>query len=134
MPGVLYFETEPRLRPNLLVIKVQPEEGVALQFNAKKMGATEGVVPVRMDFCQNCELPHNSPEAYERLIADAIRGDTTLFTRWDEVEYQWRFIDTIIKTWQDTEPGFPNYEAGTWGPEEAEALLRRDGRRWHIFD
>ena len=134
MPGVLYFETEPRLRPNLLVIKVQPEEGVALQFNAKKMGATEGVVPVRMDFCQHCELPHNSPEAYERLIADAIRGDTTLFTRWDEVEYQWRFIDTIIKTWQDTEPGFPNYEAGTWGPEEAEALLRRDGRRWHIFD
>jgi glucose-6-phosphate 1-dehydrogenase len=134
MPGVLYFASEPRLQPNLLVIKVQPEEGVALQFNAKKMGGTEGIVPVKMEFCQNCEFPHHSPEAYERLIADAIRGDTTLFTRWDEVEHQWRFIDSIVEVWQEASPSFPNYGAGTWGPREADELLRQDGRQWHVSD
>lgn len=133
MPGVLYFAAEPRLQPNLLVIKVQPEEGVALQFNAKEMGTTDGIVPVKMAFCQNCEFPHQSPEAYERLIADAMRGDTTLFTRWDEVEHQWRFIDTIAAAWQDTTPSFPNYEAGKWGPREADELLERDGRQWHLL-
>lgn len=133
MPGVLYFAAEPRLRPNLLIIKVQPEEGVALQFNVKEMGTSDGIVPVIMDFCQNCEFPHQSPEAYERLIADALRGDTTLFTRWDEVAHQWRFIDTIAAAWQNTTPCFPNYKAGTWGPREADELLEGDGRQWHLL-
>jgi glucose-6-phosphate 1-dehydrogenase len=134
MPGVLYFASETPLQPNLLIIKVQPEEGVALQFNVKEMGTKGGIVPVQMDFCQNCLFPNQSPEAYERLIADVIRGDTTLFTGWDEVEHQWRFIDSIAEAWQGVSSGFPNYRAGTWGPKEAEELLRRDGRQWHLLE
>lgn len=130
LPDVLYFSAEPPVQPNLLVIKVQPEEGVAVQFNVKELGARGGIVPVQMDFCQNCLFPHQSPEAYERLISDGIRGDTTLFTRWDEVEHQWSFVDTIAEAWQQAPVDFPNYAAGTWGPPAADELLRRDGRQW----
>ena len=69
-------------------------------------------------------------DAYERLLYDVLRGDSTLFTRWDEVEHSWRFIDSIAKVWEDTAPNFPNYEAGSWGPEEARILIERDNRVW----
>ncbi|TYO96875.1 glucose-6-phosphate dehydrogenase [Desulfallas thermosapovorans] len=133
LPKILYARQNGQLQPNLLVIKIQPQEGVFFQFNAKKQGTVCRIVPVQMDFCQNCAGELNSPEAYERLLFDALRGDSTLFTRWDEVEYSWRFVDTIAATWRQHAPAFPNYPAGNWGPREAEELIARDGRRWlHI--
>lgn len=130
IPEILYWKEFENLKPNLLVIRIQPMEGIFMQFNAKKPGTETQIVPVQMDFCQNCEIGSNSPEAYERLLYDVMKGDSTLFTRWDEVEYSWRFIDTIAKAWEREKPLFPNYDAGTWGPKEADELLRKDGRKW----
>ncbi|SNX52705.1 glucose-6-phosphate dehydrogenase [Thermoanaerobacterium sp. RBIITD] len=130
LPGILFFKENGGLTPNLLVIKIQPEEGVFLQFNAKKPGTSNKIIPVQMDFCQNCQVGSNSPEAYERLIYDALRGDSTLFTRWDEVEYSWKYVDKIAEVWRNEKPNFPNYEAGTWGPIEADKLILKDNFKW----
>ncbi|SFH24980.1 glucose-6-phosphate 1-dehydrogenase [Desulfotomaculum arcticum] len=130
LPRVLYARLFGQLNPNLLVIKIQPKEGVFFQFNAKKPGTESIIVPVQMDFCQNCRLDNNSPEAYERLLFDILRGDSTLFARWDEVEYSWRFVDNIASAWQEQQPEFPNYAAGSTGPAAAQTLLARDGREW----
>jgi len=129
-PKVLYFKEFEGLKPNALVIKIQPQEGVLLQFNAKRPGTGNQIIPVAMDFCQNCAVGAISPDAYERLLYDVLRGDSTLFTRWDEVEYSWKFIDNIATAWEEITPDFPNYPAGSWGPKEAIELIGRDGRRW----
>ena len=130
-PGVLYFgQKHHMLGPNLLVIKIQPEEGIFLQFNAKQPGTQSTIVPVKMDYCQNCHAGINSPEAYERLLADVMRGDSTLFTRWDEVEYAWHFVDQIASLWEKTGAGVELYPAGDWGPVAADRLLARHGHRW----
>ncbi len=129
LPGVLYFQNE-TLDSNVLVIRVQPDEGVYLKFNAKQPGTGETIVPVTMDFCQNCMEGYNSPEAYERLLYDVIRGDSTLFTRWDEVEHSWRFVDKIAQFWKGSREDIPIYPSGTWGPVQSELLLREDGRDW----
>ncbi|WP_339062383.1 glucose-6-phosphate dehydrogenase [Tepidibacillus marianensis] len=127
----LYFkEFSQYLTPNLLVIRIQPLEGVYLQFNAKQPGTKNYIVPVKMDFCQNCQVGSNSPEAYERLLYDVMRGDSTLFTRWDEVEYSWKLVDSIEEVWKNQPIDFPNYESGRWGPKEADELLQRDQRNW----
>jgi len=118
------------LTPNTLVIKVQPTEGVYLQFNAKLPGTRKKIIPVQMDFCQNCQIGLNSPEAYEILLHDVMRGDATLFARWDEVFNSWTYIDAIRNVWEKAEPNFPNYESGTNGPKEATELLEVDGREW----
>lgn len=130
LPGILYFKEFDGLAPNLLVIKIQPLEGVFFQFNAKEPGAKNKIIPVQMNFCQNCSEESNSPEAYERLLADIIQGDSTLFTRWDEVDYSWKYVDPITKVWNESPPNFPNYSAGAWGPEAADRLLKADGRQW----
>ena len=130
LKNVLYFKEFEDLQPNLLVIKVQPREGVFFQFNGKKPGVGNTIIPVQMDFCQNCQFENNSPEAYERLLYEVMKGDSTLFTRWDEVEYSWKFVDTILGTWRNIKPQFPNYESGGWGPRAADELLERDGRFW----
>ena len=119
---------------NYLVIKVQPQEGIFIQFNAKKPGAAQEIVPVKMDFCQNCQVGINSPEAYERLLYDVIRGDATLFARWDEVYYSWVFIDKIIQSWEKETPNFPNYKDGGWGPKEAQLMLQKNNLGWIIID
>lgn len=129
LPNILYTK-ENDLAPNLLVIRIQPREGVMFQFNGKKPGTGNEIIPVQMDFCQNCMLENNSPEAYERLLFDVIKGDSTLFTRWDEVEYSWKFIDSIMKIWEAQDYEFTSYESGTSGPEEAHELLAKDGRQW----
>ncbi len=129
-PEVLYFKEFQSLQSNLLVIKIQPREGAFLQFNAKKPGARNEIIPVAMDFCQNCHIDAESVDAYERLLYDVLRGDSTLFTRWDEVEHSWRFIDSIAKAWEDEDPDFPNYPAGSWGPDKARELIERDQRIW----
>lgn len=132
LPGVLYFGQE-ELGPNVLVIRLQPDEGIYLQFNAKKPGAQSLIQPVSMDFCQNCLNGFNSPEAYERLLYDVMRGDSTLFTRWDEVEYSWKFVDQVAKWWEESKVPISIYPSNSWGPQASAELLKQEGRDWVRF-
>jgi glucose-6-phosphate 1-dehydrogenase len=118
------------LRPNLLLVHVQPDEGVSLAIGAKVPGQGMRIRTVHMDFMYGGTFRTDLPEAYERLILDAMLGDQTLFTRSDEVEEQWALVDAIVAAWARDRPAFPNYPAGTWGPVTAEGLMRRDGREW----
>jgi glucose-6-phosphate 1-dehydrogenase len=118
------------LRPNVLLIHVQPDEGVSLAIGAKVPGAGMSIRTVHMDFLYGGAFRTGLPEAYERLILDAMLGDATLFTRADEVDEQWALVDSIVAAWKRDRPSFPNYEAGTWGPRSAAELLERDGRSW----
>jgi glucose-6-phosphate 1-dehydrogenase len=118
------------LRPNLLLVHVQPDEGVSLAIGAKVPGQGMRIRTVHMDFMYGGTFRTDLPEAYERLILDAMLGDQTLFTRSDEVEEQWALVDAIVAAWARDRPAFPNYPAGTWGPVTAEELMRRDGREW----
>jgi glucose-6-phosphate 1-dehydrogenase len=118
------------LRPNVLLVHVQPDEGVSLAIGAKVPGQGMMIRTVHMDFLYGGAFRTAMPEAYERLILDTLLGDGTLFTRADEVEEQWLLVDTIVAAWQRDKPGFPNYAAGTWGPPSADDLLHRDGRSW----
>jgi glucose-6-phosphate 1-dehydrogenase len=118
------------LRPNVLLVHVQPNEGVALEIGAKVPGQGMAIRTVHMDFLYGGAFRTGLPEAYERLVLDAMLGDATLFTRTDEVEEQWALVDAIVSGWSRDRPSFPNYEAGTWGPSAAVELLARDGRRW----
>ena len=118
------------LRPNLLIIHIQPDEGVSLEVGAKVPGQGMTIRSVHMDFLYGGAFRTELPEAYERLILDAMLGDATLFTRTDEVEEQWKLVDAIVAQWQRDRPTFPNYEAGTWGPSASDELMRRDGRSW----
>ncbi len=113
---------------NIMVIRVQPYEGITLQFNAKVPGNKVIIDNVDMDFCHECKFGPNSPEAYERLLFDAMNGDQTLFTRWDEVENAWKIIEPLLRDFNDLNPC--KYEAGTWGPIEADKLIEKDGRKW----
>jgi glucose-6-phosphate 1-dehydrogenase len=112
--------------PNQLVLTLQPNEGVSLKLGAKIPGTRMIIRPVNMEFLYGTSFLSQSPEAYERLITDAMRGDATLFTRNDEVEAQWRICDPIVGTWAHTPGPLPQYEAGSQGPAEAAALLRAD--------
>jgi glucose-6-phosphate 1-dehydrogenase len=118
------------LRPNVLLIHVQPDEGVSLAIGAKVPGAGMSIRTVNMDFLYGGAFRTGLPEAYERLILDAMLGDATLFTRADEVDEQWALVDTIVAAWKRDRPNFPSYAAGTWGPAAAETLIQRDGRSW----
>jgi glucose-6-phosphate 1-dehydrogenase len=117
--------------PNALILRIQPDEGIALKFGAKEPGQTMKVDPVTMDFRYSEFFGASQPEAYERLLMDAMHGDSTLFARRDEVEAAWERVTPLLDVWRDNPPvDHPNYEAGTWGPDAAVALLARDGRRW----
>jgi glucose-6-phosphate 1-dehydrogenase len=118
------------LRPNVLLVHVQPDEGVSLAIGAKVPGQGMMIRTVHMDFLYGGTFRTGLPEAYERLILDAMLGDATLFTRIDEVEEQWSLVDAIVAAWARDRPAFPNYAAGTWGPPSADELLHRDGRSW----
>ena len=118
------------LRPNVLLIHVQPDEGVSLAVGAKVPGQGMTIRTVHMDFLYGGAFRTGLPEAYERLILDAMLGDATLFTREDEVDEQWKLVDAMVAGWQRDRPSFPNYEAGAWGPKSADDLLHRDGRSW----
>lgn len=116
--------------PNLLILRIQPDEGASLRFLAKVPGPRIDLRAVSMDFTYGNAFLRSSPEAYERLLLDALLGDSTLFARWDEVERAWEIMQGLIEIWS-AEPGpYPNYEAGSWGPEAAEELMARDGREW----
>jgi glucose-6-phosphate 1-dehydrogenase len=131
VPHRLFASSGSEPDPNLLAIRIQPDEGIMLRFGAKIPGLGLDVRSVTMDFSYGSAFSVDSPDAYETLILDALQGDASLFTRADEVEHAWAIVDPIIETWADADaPAFPNYEAGTWGPPEADALLARDGRKW----
>jgi glucose-6-phosphate 1-dehydrogenase len=121
---------EGELQPNVLVIHIQPDEGVSLEFAAKVPGMGLQLRTVHMDFLYGGAFRTGIPEAYERLILDCLIGDATLFTRSDEVEEQWSLVDAIVGFWKRDRPAFPNYAAGTWGPAATDELMRRDGRSW----
>ncbi|WP_078681142.1 glucose-6-phosphate dehydrogenase [Clostridium sp. USBA 49] len=130
MPKVLYGKSSDEILPNLLVIRVQPMEGIFFQFNTKKPGTENIIIPVQMDFCQNCQFGINTPEAYERLLYDAMNGDSTLFTSWDEVEYSWKFVDIISDYWKNNNETLYYYESGSLGPQKAEELLLKENHHW----
>jgi glucose-6-phosphate 1-dehydrogenase len=118
------------LRPNVLLLHVQPDEGISLTMSAKVPGQGMTIRPVHMDFSYGGHFRSGLPEAYERLVLDALLGDATLFTRADEVEEQWALVDAMAAGWSRDRPSFPNYAAGSWGPAGADELLHRDGRSW----
>jgi len=132
-PFMLFRKTRvDRLAPNVLVIRIQPDEGISLRFDAKVPGPTVRSGTVDMDF-QYADYFGNAPQTgYETLLHDAIAGDATLFQRADNIELGWTVVQMILDVWKSL-PGaaaFPNYHSGSWGPPEAEALLRREGREW----
>lgn len=129
-PNKVYLGQKYNLEPNLLVIRVNPMEGIYIKINAKKPGSESEIEPLAMDFCQSCMIGINSPEAYERLLHDAAEGDSTYFTRWDEVATAWSYVDRIAQAWQETPDSLEQYPAGSWGPEAADELLRKDGYHW----
>ena len=131
-PNVLFAEQcGPRLDPNALTLRLQPNEGIYLRFNGKVPGTSVAVRPVRMHFSYDTEFGAYTPEAYERLLLEAMAGDATLFLRRDEVETAWHIVDSIRHGWEDkplTNREF--YAAGTWGPVAAEELLAQSGHVW----
>ena len=120
------------VRANQLVLTLQPNEGVTLQLGAKIPGSRMRIRSVNMEFLYGTSFMSQSPEAYERLIMDAMRGDPTLFTRNDEVEAQWRICDPILQAWSKTSGPLPQYKAGSQGPQEADALLL-DDHHWRAI-
>ena len=119
--------------PNRLIVRIQPEEGIVVRFQAKHPGPVMHLDPVDMLFSYRLAFRDSSPEAYETLLLDVMRGDQTLFMRDDQVEAAWAAVMPVLEAWRSAPPSeFPNYAAGSWGPEAAEALLARDGRRWML--
>jgi glucose-6-phosphate 1-dehydrogenase len=124
IPDRIYGETTDTIEPNVLVMKIQPEEGVAMRFSAKVPGPKTHIRSVFMDFNYGTGFGVQSPPAYERLIGDAMRGDQTLFTRWDAVERAWEIVMPVLEVWQNTKDfTFPNYAAGSQGPPSASQLF-----------
>ena len=118
--------------PNQLILTVQPNEGVSLSLGAKIPGSRMRIRPVNMEFLYGSAFMSQSPEAYERLIMDTMRGDATLFARNDEVEAAWTIVDPILQAWQESDEKLPQYESGSAGPEEADDLLL-DGHKWRAL-
>jgi glucose-6-phosphate 1-dehydrogenase len=137
-PNLMFsHQTRAAMCPNVLVMRVQPDEGISLRFELKRPGAalalspgTE-IAPVDMDFSYAEAFREPTPPAYETLLLDVMVGDATLFTRSDEVEHAWRIVDPLVEYWErERPPALAGYAAGSWGPAGADALLARDGFRW----
>jgi glucose-6-phosphate 1-dehydrogenase len=129
-PHLLFGRRGEGIRPNVLSIRIQPDEGIALNFGSKLPGPTMEVAPVNMEFSYGASFGVEPPEAYERLLLDCLLGDGTLFTRADEVEASWTWISHIHQHWATAAAPLAMYSAGSWGPEEADRLLAADGRSW----
>jgi glucose-6-phosphate 1-dehydrogenase len=133
---MLFGESATPPEPNLLALRIQPDEGIMLRFAAKVPELGLDVRSVNMDFTYGLSFAREAPEAYETLLLDAMLGDASLFTRADEVEAAWAIVDPIIQVWHswDKEGGPDSdicfYESGSWGPTNADELIERDGRRW----
>ncbi len=133
-PKVLFGKSLSKESSNILVIRIQPNEGISLKINCKSPGSSGPIQPVKMDFRYGSYFGMTPPEAYERLILDCMAGDSTLFARQDEVFNSWRILSPLLKFWQD-EPAeeFPNYQAGTWGPKSCDSMIEADGRKWRLL-
>jgi len=135
-PHLLFGKRADSIRPNVLSIRIQPDEGIALNFGSKLPGPAMEVAPVSMEFRYGSSFGVEPPEAYERLLLDCLLGDGTLFTRADEVEASWTWVSRIHRRWaEQTASGdmrLPEYAAGTWGPDEAERMMAADGRSWRL--
>lgn len=118
--------------PNLLVVRIQPEEGISLRFFSKLPGAGMKLRPVTMDFNYGTSFGTRTPTAYETLLLDALEGDATLYTRLDMVEASWNVVQPILNVWNETKFEFPNYAAGTWGPAAADEMLAARGHVWRV--
>jgi glucose-6-phosphate 1-dehydrogenase len=120
-----------QLQPNFLVLRIQPDEGIGMSFNAKVPGPKPQLGVVEMDFSYSDYFGTDPQTGYETLIYDCMYGDSTLFKRADHIEVGWEIVQPILDVWQALPPrDFPNYVAGTWGPAAADELLRRDRRGW----
>ncbi len=118
-------------QPNRLIISIQPQSGIRLRFQAKRPGLKMQLNPVDMTFNYSDAYKNDPPEAYETLLLDVMLGDATLFMRADQVDTAWNVLMPILESWEGSKPiDFPNYAAGSWGPEEAEALIAKDGHNW----
>jgi glucose-6-phosphate 1-dehydrogenase len=116
---------------NALALRIQPDEGITLKFETKVPGPKPRIQPVSMEFRYGTSFGQRPPGAYERLILDAILGDSTLFIRRDEVEASWAYIDSLMEIWRSDESRpLPSYTSGTWGPDASDAMMRREGRAW----
>ncbi len=130
-PPLALFERSGQITPNLLAMRIQPDEGTSLRVGAKAPGPTMQVDEVNLDFRYASSFGVASLEAYERLLHDCMLGDAMLFARWEAVEYSWEIVAPVLEHWQNVAPaGFPNYAAGTWGPEDAGTTIAADGRAW----
>lgn len=122
-----------KFAPNVLSMRIQPDEGIHLRFEAKVPRTVSEMRPVDMTFHYEDAFGQSIPDAYERLLLDAVHGDASLFIRSDAIALSWRLIDPIARAWEDEQrPSLSLYDAGSWGPPEAEALLSRDGRAWLV--
>ncbi|MDQ3877067.1 MAG: glucose-6-phosphate dehydrogenase, partial [Actinomycetota bacterium] len=130
VPHLLFSKTDTEeLEPNVLIARLQPDEGMSLRFGTKVSGPRVEVRTVEMDFDYESDFGSGTPEAYERLLLDCMLGDATLFARADEIEQAWEIVTCLLEYWQQGgRPGF--YKPGSWGPAAADDLLRRDNRRW----
>lgn len=133
-PGVLFNQHGKKNDPNVLAIRIQPDEGIAMKINCKVPGPSSPIQPVKMDFRYGSYFGQSPPEAYERLIWDCILGDSTLFARVDEVEQSWSIYTPILNYWaEQKQTDFPNYAAGSWGPKKADDMMNKDNRFWRIL-
>lgn len=133
-PGVLFQQSDKKNDPNILVIRIQPDEGISLKINCKVPGPSSPIQPVKMDFRYGSYFGQSPPEAYERLIWDCMQGDSTLFARSDEVAQSWKIYTPLLQYWAKTlEKDFPNYPCGSWGPKKAEDFMKNDKRAWRIL-
>ncbi len=119
-------------RPNLLILRIQPEEGISLRFVSKEPGSGMQLRPVSMDFNYGTSFGARSPTAYETLLLDAMAGDATLYTRQDMVDASWTVVQPILEVWGNTKFDFPNYAAGTWGPKASDDMLAQHGHTWRV--
>jgi len=130
VPHRLFSDTDAPLEPNVLLIRIQPNEGITLRFGAKLPGQALRIRWVNMDFRYGSSFGVKPPEAYERLLLDCILGDSTLYARRDMVERGWEIVTPILEAWKTPAVDFPNYESGSWGPDASFDLARRVGREW----
>ena len=132
-PGVLFKEAG-KNPPNVLAIRIQPDEGISMKINCKVPGPESPIQPVKMDFRYGSYFGKTPPEAYERLIWDCMLGDSTLFARTDEVKNSWKFFTPILKYFEKNTPkSFPSYPAGSWGPDSATELMKKDQKSWRML-
>ena len=114
--------------PNIITVRIQPDEGISIKFNVKSHESVYPINPVIMDFRHKAVFGMNAPEAYETLIAGVMQGDKALFTDWEETEQSWKVIEPVLRSMDKMRKKFPNYRAGSFGPEEADKLL--EGKKW----